>query len=100
MAISKSNKKSTKQYSIADARDQLAGIVHEAEEGTMIELTRRNEPVAAIVSMQEYRKLQSDAIQFWNKLQEFRNKLRKDEYLQPDDLKTIRDKSAGRKVEL
>ncbi len=91
--------RSTKRYSIAEARDQLARVVHEAEEGTLIELTRRNEPVAAVISMQEYQNFRQDKEQFWDKLQRFLKKLSADEHIQTKDLKGLRDSSPGRTVE-
>lgn len=92
-------KKSTKRYSIAEARDQLARVVHEAEEGAFIELTRRNEPVAVVISMQEYQNFRQDKGQFWDKLQHFLKNLGADEHLQPEDLKGLRDSTPGRIVE-
>ena len=73
--------------------------MHEAEEGTLIELTRRNEPVAAVISMQEYQNFRQDKGQFWDKLQQFLKKLSADEHLQPEDLKGLRDSTPGRIVE-
>ena len=45
--------------SIADAKNNLPRLIHEAEEGGAIELTRRGKPVAVIVSMAQYRKLRN-----------------------------------------
>ncbi|MGH8729354.1 MAG: type II toxin-antitoxin system Phd/YefM family antitoxin [Burkholderiales bacterium] len=45
------------QYSIAQARDQLPGIVHEVEKGKTVTLTRRGKPVARLVSVREYDRL-------------------------------------------
>lgn len=47
----------TKKYSIADARDNFPGVVHEVEGGTRIELTRRGKPVAVLLGMGEYERL-------------------------------------------
>ena len=43
-----------KKYSIAEARDNLAGVVQEAEEGTQVELTRQGKPVALLVGVEEF----------------------------------------------
>ena len=45
------------EYSIAQARDQLPGIVHEVEKGRTVTLTRRGKPVARLVSVREYERL-------------------------------------------
>ena len=45
-----------KRYSIADARNQLARLVHEAEDGELIELTRRGKPVAVVMSLEAWRR--------------------------------------------
>jgi len=46
-----------RQYSIAQARNQLPCIVHEVEKGRTITLTRRGKPVARLVSIREYQRL-------------------------------------------
>jgi prevent-host-death family protein len=99
MAISRNATKRTKRYSIAEAKDRLAKIVHEAEGGISIELTRRNEPVAAMISMQQYQQLQQQGGQFWHKLQHFLEKLGPDEHIDADDVKGWRDSTPGRNVE-
>ncbi|MEW6569314.1 MAG: type II toxin-antitoxin system prevent-host-death family antitoxin, partial [Chloroflexota bacterium] len=40
----------TKRYSIAEARQNLAAVVHELERRARIELTRRGKPVAVMLS--------------------------------------------------
>jgi len=46
-----------KTYSIAEARDNFTGIVHEAESGDTVEVTRRGKPVAVLVARDEYERL-------------------------------------------
>jgi prevent-host-death family protein len=48
----------TKTISISEAKDQLPRIVHEAEAGSAVALTRRGKPVAIILSKAEYDRLQ------------------------------------------
>ena len=43
-----------KRYSIAEARNHLPAIVHDAENGAPIELTRRGKPVAVLISASEW----------------------------------------------
>ena len=43
-----------KSFSIADARNRLAKVVHDVETGPPVELTRRGKRVAMIVSVREF----------------------------------------------
>jgi prevent-host-death family protein len=61
---------SKKRYTIAQARDQLARLVHEVEADGPVEITRRGKPVAVLVSVTDY----SPAMEhgFWDALVAFR----------------------------
>jgi prevent-host-death family protein len=48
----------TKAFSISEAKDQLPRLVHEAEAGRPVALTRRGIPVAILLSKAEYDQLQ------------------------------------------
>ncbi|MBX3167922.1 MAG: type II toxin-antitoxin system Phd/YefM family antitoxin [Candidatus Eremiobacteraeota bacterium] len=61
-----------KQYSIAAARDQLARLVHDAEEGQPVELTRRGKPVAILLAIEDYRRLQKHPVSFSAAVEELR----------------------------
>lgn len=88
-----------KQYSIAEARDHLTGIVHEVEKDGPIELTRRGKPVAAIVSIEDYRRLSPKRLSF----SEAYEKFRQSPDFEPIDVDEVyagvRDKSPGREFE-
>jgi prevent-host-death family protein len=45
-----------KEATIRDARNQLTRLVHQAERGQAIRLTRRGKPVAVLVSDREYQR--------------------------------------------
>lgn len=63
----------TKQYSIAEARNQLSKVVHEAEGTGSVELTRRGQPVAVVLSLSEYRRLVTrPARPFWKAIEDLR----------------------------
>jgi prevent-host-death family protein len=47
----------SQKYSIAEARSRLPSIVDQAEAGVEIELTRRGQPVAVLVSHREFERL-------------------------------------------
>jgi prevent-host-death family protein len=86
-----------KRYSIAEARDNFTSLVHEAETGTTVELTRRGKPVAMLVARDEYERLTQERTGFWSAYQEF---LRRYPGLPEDDpeelLAGVRDPSPGR----
>lgn len=42
------------EYSVAEARDKLARLVHEAEHGRPVRITRRGKPVAVLISQADY----------------------------------------------
>ena len=46
-----------KKYSIAEARQQLPAIVHEAERTGAVRITRRGQVVARLVSEHEFQRL-------------------------------------------
>lgn len=87
----------SRPYSIAEARDNLAQIVHKAERGSAVELTRRGRPVAVIVSCGEYERLQAPKTNFWTALQKFRREY-KIAQLNIDDsvFANLRDQAPGR----
>ena len=88
------------QYSIAQARDHLTQLVHQAEQGTPIELTRRGKRVAVVLSAEEYDRLLPPKPDFWTSLVEFRERWAVEELdIDPDEVfKDIRDRSPGRDV--
>lgn len=61
------------KYSISQARDQLARLVHHAEGGRHIELTRRGKPVAVVIAIDEYRKLSAPKPGVWSAISQFRS---------------------------
>ncbi len=62
----------SRRYSIAEARHDLAALVHELEGRDLIELTRRGEPVAVMLSLREYRRLTAGRDRFWEAYGAFR----------------------------
>lgn len=88
------------QYSIAQARDQLTQLVHQAEQGSPVELTRRGKRVAVILSAAEYDRLRPPRPDFWTSLVKFRQKLAEENIeIDPDEVfKDVRDRSPGRDV--
>ena len=52
------------RYSIAEARRNLPRLVHEAERGKAVELTRRGESVAMLISRRRFEQLASNYSSF------------------------------------
>jgi antitoxin Phd len=90
-----------KKYSIAEARDNFTSVVHEAEEGAQVELTRRGKPVAVLVGVEDFERLSNKKPSFWQAYQEFRRThdfVKAD--IDPDEIwGDVRDSSPGRDFE-
>lgn len=83
--------------SISEAKDQLPRLVHDTEDGTVVELTRRGRPVAVLLSTEAYRVLRPDRMRVWDDIEALRREIGIDQ-LPPDDewLENLRDKRPGR----
>ena len=90
----------SRSYSIAKARDQLAELVHRAERGTAIELTRHGKPVAVLLSKQTYEALARHRPSLWAALERFRREADLDALAGPDPFEGLRDRSLGREVDV
>ncbi len=92
----------SRRYSIAEARHDLAKIVHELEGGGFIELTRRGEPVAVMLSLGEYRRLAEGRMDFWEAYEEFRRRNDLSRLgIEPEKVfGDVRDPSPGREARL
>jgi prevent-host-death family protein len=90
-----------KQRSIAEARDHLAGLVHDVEGGPAVHITRRGKPVAVLLAYAEYQRLLGEGPSFWDALLSFREHARSNDDLLDIEPRTFaRDKSPGRPVTL
>ncbi|MCL4860655.1 MAG: type II toxin-antitoxin system prevent-host-death family antitoxin [Caldilineaceae bacterium] len=56
-----------KSYSIAEAQKRLHELVRSVEQDSAIQLTRRGIPVAVLLSIQEYERLQRPQESFWER---------------------------------
>lgn len=92
---------SRKKYSVAEVRHNLPALVHDAERGTLVEVTRRGQAVAVLMSLDRYNQLERRRPDFWGALQDFRRNTDL-EALGVDDafVDALRDRTAGRDVEL
>jgi prevent-host-death family protein len=90
----------TKRYSIAEARDNLPGVVHEVEDGIRVELTRRGKPVAVVLGIEAFERLAAGRRGFWEAYEEFRREFDLARLgIDPDEVFAgVRDTSPGREI--
>lgn len=90
-----------KRYSIAEARRHLPSVIDQAQAGTSIELTRRGQPVAVVVSADEYARITGHRTSFAQMYAKFRQEFPQGRGGVPRRvLLSLRDRSPGRKVRL
>lgn len=91
----------SRRYSIAEARSRLPSIVDEAESGIEVELTRRGQPVAVLVSRREFERLRGRRLHFSDAYRRFLERHSVKEIGVEDDFAvSTRDRTTGRKVSL
>lgn len=88
----------THTYSIAEARSRLRAIVDQAEAGLAVEITRRGQPVAVVLSCRELERLRSKRSHFRDAYNGFLDTFSLERIGLDDELSTIRDQSSGRQV--
>lgn len=88
----------TKQVSIAEAKSHLPRLVHEAEEGTVVHLTRRGKPVAVMLGAEEYARLARGKRDFAEAYRAWRAKYGGEDLgIDPDEIwGDVRDRSPAR----
>lgn len=87
------------RYSIAEARNHFAEIVHDLKRVPQIEVTRRGRPVAILISVEEFEMLRAGSVTFTSAYEAFRNTfdLAKEE-IEPQVFEDLRDPSPGREM--
>lgn len=90
----------SKTYSIAEARAQLPKLVREAERGAEVELTRRGEKVAVLISMATRTLLEDAGANFWDRLVAFRQAHPTKDLPPRAALQGLRQRDHGRPVKL
>jgi prevent-host-death family protein len=89
-----------RKYSISEARSRLPAIVDQAEAGLEVELTRRGEPVAVVVSRRALDRLRGGRRPFGEAYRRFLERFALEEVGLESPLAGPRDKSPGRRVSL
>jgi prevent-host-death family protein len=87
------------QVSITEAKNALTRLIHEAERGEAIHITRHGKPVAVLLSEEAYEQLTSreQKTDFWQAIQAWRAQANFDwPELTPEEVDSWRDRSPGR----
>lgn len=77
-----------KRYSVAEAKNQLPALIHEAESGEPIEITRHGRAVAVVLSFPEYLRLSDARPDLWTAYESWR---RRRSLLTDDDVDSLVD---------
>lgn len=86
-------------YSIAEARNRFAELVHELDHVPQIEVTRRGQPVAVLVSVAEFKRLRSGGLTFWDAYTAFAQAVDLAPLdIEPEDFAGLRELSPGREM--
>ncbi len=92
---------STKSFSIAEARHDLAALIHQLDRQPRIQLTRRGKPVAVLISVREYDRLTTKAQSFWEAYSNFSEAVDLTNLkIDPHIFDEVRDRTSGREVDL
>ena len=91
----------SKSYSVADARAHLPQILDDVEAGKEVQLTRRGQPVAVLLSPQRYEALRREHSNFGDAYRAFVGRHAPEEIgVEADFFESLRDREAGRRVRL
>jgi prevent-host-death family protein len=90
-----------KRFSVAEARQNFARLLQTAERGRVVEITRRGEPVAVVLSAAQYLALAGDGASFRAAIDRVRTRHGVDDLgIGDEDFAGLRESSPGREVSL
>ena len=91
----------SKRMTTAQARRDWAKVLQSAERGTPVEVMRNGQPVAAVISIDQYRKLEETRKETLSDvIAQFRATVNPRDLEGPDPWADVRDHSPGREIEL
>ena len=91
----------SRRYSIAEARARLSDLVDQAEAGQSVELTRRGQPIAVLLSVAEVERLRAERARFADAYRDFLAEHPLDQVgIEGDVFARARDGTPGRDVSL
>jgi prevent-host-death family protein len=89
-----------REVPITDAKNALTALVHQAEAGKPVRLTRRGRPVAVLLSDEAYRRLEAGATErrdLWEFVESWRSALPSGwEGITLEEARSWRDRTSGR----
>ncbi|MBM4355906.1 MAG: type II toxin-antitoxin system Phd/YefM family antitoxin [Deltaproteobacteria bacterium] len=89
------------EYSVAEARDQLARLLRVIEAGDHVHITRRGKKIAVLLSAREFEQLRERSVGFGVALAAFRaGKQGRAAVVDDAFLEGLRDEGGGREVDL
>ena len=89
------------QYTIADAKNKLPALIHFVESGKAVKLTRHGKPVAVLLSITDYQRLNRKKEGYWVALNAFRENMEKESItVSGEEFEAVRNNSSGRQVDL
>jgi prevent-host-death family protein len=89
------------KVSVAEARQNFAHLIKRAEHGSAIEITRRGQSVAVLLSAAEYVAITGDRPSFIEAARQVRDRMGVDQLGIGDaDVDGLRDRSPGREISL
>ena len=90
-----------RRMTTAQARREWAKVLRSAERGTPVEVMRNGQPVAAVISIDQYRKLEETRRETLSDvIAQFRASVNPRDLEGPDPWADVRDRSPGREIEL
>jgi len=101
MYIKRETTMAANKVSVAEARQHFARLIERARQGKTIEITRRGEPVAVLLSASEYSAITGERPSFIDAMSQVRERLGVDELEIGDaDFEGLRGESPGREISL
>ncbi len=99
--IIKETRMAATKVSVAEARQHFARLIKRAQQGKTIEITRRGEPVAVLLSATEYSAIMGERSSFIDAMRQVRERLGVDELEIGDaEFEGLRERSPGREISL
>jgi prevent-host-death family protein len=99
--INKETSMATTKVSVAEARQNFARLIKRAQQGKAIEITRRGEPVAVLISASEYSAITGQRSSFIDAMSPVRERLRvADLGIGDAEFEGLREESPGREISL
>ena len=89
------------KVSVAEARKNFARLIRRAQQGKTIEITRRGEPVAVLLSATEYSAIMGERSSFIDAMSQVRERLGvADLEIGDAEFEGLREESPGREISL